>query len=266
MLRILKINDMHAGHVLGLMPPEWQAPVYHEWQRPFWDFFTTTVDQIGKVDVLAVNGDAVDGPSEKDAAYLAYPKFNDQVDIADAIARQIKAERRVVIKGTGYHTDRSGSYEEAVAQMLNCDAEDEWRSSFNGCIVQLRHVVGRSDTPYGQYTQDAKEMINEWLRAEMEDYEPARVIGRAHVHYSTGVWTIKNNRKVQAFTAPGLQLRGPKIGPFVRKLRTWMYHVGVTLIEIDRYGEAFIRPITFPLKLYMSRELKWIIEEEDKAA
>jgi len=261
MFRILVLSDFHSGHLLGLTPPEYHADAY-PWQAKFWQFYADYLQQVGQVDALVLNGDLVDGPGRKDSSQHIRTDINVQVAMAAEIAEQVQARRRYVVRGTGYHTDGYGAFEDHVASDLDCDAFDELRLAIHGRKLHLRHHVGRSDIPYGQYTQVGKELINEMLQSDMEDYEDADILGRAHVHYCTGVWMMDATRGVprHGFTNPALQLRGPQQGSYVRKLRTWMYHVGGTLIEIDGTGEPFIRPHAFPLKLYAPemREYIWL--------
>lgn len=254
MYRILVTSDWHCGNKMGLTPPKYQSEDNEEWLAPFWGFFTKMIDQVGEVDVHAVNGDMIDGPQPKNPEVLIRPDINDQVKMAVDIARMVPAKKLRIIKGTGYHTDKQMSFEQIVADELGVEALDEWPFDVNGCLGHLRHVVGRSDIPYGQYTQDAKELTNEVLQAEIEEYPSAELLGRAHVHYCTMIGQVGPKQRMRyVWTNPALQLRGPKKGAFSRRLRTWLYHVGATLLEIDTTGESYIRPIIFPIKLYAPR-------------
>ena len=256
MFTILQTNDMHCGHVLGLTPPQYQSDDNRDWLGPLWEFYNATLYQIGKVDAHVFLGDAIEGHQEKDPAALLKPDINVQTDMAEECIRLVRARKRYIVKGTGYHTDDQCSYEKFVADALNCDCLDELRLEANGCRMHFRHVIGRSDTPYGQGTPAYKEIINEMLAADIEDYDAADVLGRAHTHYATGVWSAngKTGRLKQAYTGAGLQLRGPTQSAFTRRLRSWMYHVGMTLIEIESTGEAVVRPIIFPISMYAPKE------------
>lgn len=261
-MKLLHMGDFHSGSSLGLTPPQWIPPWAEGWLLPLWTYYTSTIEQIGKVDGVIFNGDLVDGPGEKESAEHLTTNTNYQVQMAIESVRQIRTRERYFVKGTGFHTDRNGNLEEQIACEFNRDALDELRLEVYGRRFHFRHVVGRSDTPYGQYTQIAKEVINELLQSEFEDYEGADYLGRSHVHYTAGVWTYDVGRGVrrEAWTAPGLQLRGPKQNGYTRKLRTWLYHVGMTLIEIERGEDPVIRPIIFPIKLYAPKEYQCLTE------
>jgi hypothetical protein len=249
------------------MPPRYHTEEHAHYQRPFWQFYDNTLRQIGKVDVTVANGDLIDGPGEKGSELHATTNINSQVNIAREVLGHIRTKQLYIVRGTGYHTDRQASYEQFVAEAFNRDAHDELRLEAYGTRMHFRHVVGRSDIPYGQYTQVGKELINEILQAEFENYDQADLLARAHVHYSTGIWVMDGASQMmrQAFTAPGLQLRGPKKSSFTRGLRTWLYHVGVTLIELSKKDPMpIVRPIIFPLQLYAKSEREYICLTEQK--
>lgn len=262
MIRGLVIGDTHCGNLTGLTPPGRWDSENRAWLEPFWNFFNSVVDQIGPVDFMVGNGDLIDGPGKKETTHHITTDLNKQVDMAVQIMEYPKAKKKYIVRGTGFHVEFGGSLESFVADALGIDALDDLRLEVAGRKFHFRHVVGRSDIPYGQYTQVGKELVNDLLQGEMEGYQAADVLIRSHVHYCTGVWLADSMRGYtrQAFTCPALQLRGPVGSGFVRGLRTWKYDVGVTLIEVDRKTkEVFIRPFIFPQKNYMTREYECLI-------
>lgn len=250
--RMLVISDLHCGNVLGTTPPEHQTERTREWLGPLWERLLSLADQIGTVDALVANGDLIDGPGRKDSTHHITTDILEQTEMAEYALSRFKTRKRFVVRGTGFHTDANGALENVVAQALNCEAFDELRIDVHGLKFNFRHVIGRSDTPYGQYTQAGKEMINDQLQAEMEAYDYADLLGRAHVHYCTGAWrwNTARNRKQEVWTNPAMELRGPKNSSYVRKLRTWMYHVGAMVITVWPDGEYRLTPAVWPLKVY----------------
>jgi len=248
---------MHAGHLLGLTPPEWHREDCKSWQVPAWNFYADAVKQIGRVDELIVNGDAIDGPGYKETTSHLATDVGEQALMAERIIMLPKADRVHIVRGTGFHTDGHTAYEDQIAREFGIKAQDELRLEIYGRRIHVRHVVGRSDIPYGQQTQMQKELINDILQSEFEDYQAADILLRAHVHYCFEVRTADSARGIMrtVYTAPALELRGPKQSSFTRRLRTWKYDFGFTLIEIDpKSREAFIRPILMPIKNYAKRE------------
>lgn len=258
MHKILVESDYHVGNLAGLTPPSMFREDCRSWQEPFWNWRQETLRQIGPVDDHILNGDLVDGEGKKGAAYHLTANVKKQQEGAIENMEQVKAKRRHVVRGTGFHSDSGLPFEDAIAEAFHTEATDDLRLEANGRKIHARHVVGRSDTPYGQYTQVAKELTNELMQSNFEGYEPADVLIRAHVHYHALVSVgdgVSGHPRV-AFTNPCLELRGPVSGPYVRKLRTWLYHVGMTLIEISESGEVFVRPIIYPLERYIDRGYK----------
>jgi len=249
--RMLILSDMHCGNISGLTPPEYIPPIYSKWLTPFWDWYVAAVAQVGPVDDLIVNGDALDGPGKKETTNLLTTDVGEQQDMADTIIGQVDAKRVHMVRGTPFHSDGDTAYEDGIGE---APIGDDLRVEVRGRKFLFRHVCGRSDTDRGQFGQVAKELTNEILQSFSEGYDTADVLVRSHVHYHALVAIPHGpeSRMHYAFTTPSLELRGPRSGSFVRKLRTWLYHVGIVLVEVDEVGEVFIRPIMFPLMKYMA--------------
>jgi hypothetical protein len=258
-MRILVESDYHAGHILGLTPSRYWSES-NPWARILWEERAKILAGIGKIDAHILNGDAIDGPGRKDSSAHLTTDIIEQTEMAIEAAECVKTKRRFVVKGTGYHTDAGGNLERVIASALNTEAVDELRLDIHGRKLHARHVVGRSDTPYGQMTQLQKEVVNDMLQAEMEDYESADIIVRSHVHYCTMTAVADAARGLMrhAVTTPALQLRAPVQSEYTRKLRTWLYHVGLTVIEIDKAGNVGIFPHIIPLKLTAPQSREYI--------
>lgn len=253
-MRILAIGDFHAGHLLGLTPPKFQR---HDtpYARTLWDYFTAAVRDRGPWDVVIANGDLVDGPGRRDTTKHLTTDMHAQTDMAVEALRQTECSDIRIVRGTGYHTDYSCNFEDFVADALGVPAYDDLPLEIHGRRFHFRHHVGRSDIPYGQYTQLGKEKINEALQAEFEGYDAADVIVRSHVHYCvrTGVADAHRGIMREAITLPALQLRGPEQSSYTRQLRTWLYHVGITEIVVSPDGLVWMQPHPLPIVHYAPR-------------
>lgn len=251
--RLVHISDLHAGHVLGATPPRWWNSINRAWLEPFWKRYVDVAKQIGTVDAVVANGDLIDGPGYKDSTQHITTDVVEQISMAAEVLGILKTRSVHIVRGTGYHVDSHGSLENLIAEHWSMNADDELRVQIYDVLCHFRHVVGRSDTPYAWGTQDAKEMINDVLQAELEEYDYADLLGRAHVHYSTGAWrwNTKRQKRQEIFTNPAMQLRGPKQGSYVRGLRTWQYHAGLTVIDFWRDRQSWdIQPVVIPIKVY----------------
>ena len=67
--RVVIGGDKHCGHRVGLTPPDWQSAIlgrkYYNIQRELWKEFTGIMDYLKPIDVLMMNGDAIDGRGER---------------------------------------------------------------------------------------------------------------------------------------------------------------------------------------------------------
>lgn len=228
--------------------------VNREWLGPLWERLASAAEEIGRIDALVVNGDSIDGPGRKDSTQHITTDINEQIDYASQALSLFRVSKKNIhiVRGTGYHTDLSMSFETAMGKAIGAPVYDELRLKIYNDRWHVRHHVGRSDIPYGQYTQAMKEGINEALQADLEDYDAADLLSRAHVHYCVSArrWNTGRNRWQEVFTNPALQLRGPRQSSYVRKLRTWMYHVGFVVIDFWKGQPWEVRPIVWPIKVY----------------
>lgn len=250
-MRILIASDFHSGHLLGLTPP----PHHYPYQETLWSYYVDAVQDNGPYDAAIFNGDLIDGPGKKETTHHLTTDTRKQVKMAIQAIEAAQAPTNFIVKGTGFHTDTDGNDEEFIGDAVGCSVQDELRLEIHGRKLHARHVVGRSDIPYGQYTQLGKELINDLLQAEFEGYEDADILIRSHVHYCVRIGVADGIRGVmrEAITTPALQLRGPLQSGFTRKLRTWLYHVGITVINIEP-GRLDIRPVILPITTYQRRE------------
>jgi len=215
--RVLVVADFHCGHLVGLTPPGFDADrepqrhrEFYDMRRTIWRWLKRTVSRLAPIDILIVNGDAVDGkgPASGGTEQL-YSDRNDQVAMAVAIIKEIGAKKVVMSYGTPYHTGKEEDWEDAVARDVGAEkigGEDV--IDVNGLIINYRHHVGRSTIPHGRFTPIAKEMLWNMLWAERGEYPKADVLIRSHVHYhaycGTSDWL--------AMTTPALQGYGTKYG------------------------------------------------------
>jgi hypothetical protein len=124
-------------------------------------------------------------------------------------------------------------------------------------IGQVDALVLNGDMVDGPGKRDNKLHITTNMRKQTK--MAADVLVRSHVHYCASASVADQKRGIMrhAITTPAMQLRGPVEGSFVRGLRTWLYHVGMLLIEIsEETGETLLRPIIFPINSYMQRRYK----------
>ena len=254
----LLIADLHSGHRFGLTPPAWWSPEFEAFQRPLWEGFQDLVKQAPwPIDGVIVDGDAVDGPGHKDNTEHLTTNVKEQGDIAIECLEWIDSPVFLFAYGTPYHTVGSFSYEEYIAQHFADRGKDgriadTLKILVNDRHINVRHIVGRSDTAYGQATQAFKEVIRDQARAELYDDRVSDLLVRAHVHYEFKVG--RDGHHVQVL--PCLKLPLEILG---RKLRTWYYDVGITWLTVQADGRIFTDPVKLQLKVLLPRDQQeWI--------
>jgi len=238
-------GDYHCGNQLGLTPPgEWAGPL-KVYQKLMWDWRKKEIEAIGHIDIHMINGDLTDGPGRKDSIGLLTTDTETQAEWAEESARLVKASSRFFTYGSPYHVNTSYNVERSIAKAFGCVIDDTARFQVHGKKFKFRHVVGRSDTPYGQGTQIMKEIVRDALQAVFDDHDTADIQGRSHVHY----WTRVDVKDKTAFSMPAWEFPIDSKGSvYPRTLRTMYYDVGYVLIEVMDGGEVIIRPRVMDLK------------------
>ena len=192
MKRVVIISDLHCGHKAGLTHPDWNpiysthSPKYRGYRQRsvLWKFYASAAKELQPIDVLIVNGDAVDGKGKKSGGTeLLTSDRDEQSDMAIAAIEEMAAGKVFMAYGTPYHTGNSEDFENLVAKGAKAQIKGRDWLDVNGVVFDYRHWVGRSSIPHGRYTPLAKEKLWSGLEAEHGEYPKSDVILRSHVHY-----------------------------------------------------------------------------------
>jgi len=218
--RVLVISDLHCGHKVGLCHPDF-SPVYRkrdkskDWRQSqqrgmLWKKFSSAVNDLKPIDVIIVNGDAVDGKGVKSGGTeLITTDRSEQADNAQACIEEAGAKEVYMSFGTPYHTGVDEDWEREVAQRVNAVkiGGHDW-VEVNGVVFDYRHFVSRSSIPHGRYTPLAKERLWAALWAEHGEYPKGDILLRSHVHY----YAFCGGFGWKAYITPALQAAGTKFG------------------------------------------------------
>lgn len=220
MKRIVIISDLHCGHRVGLTPPVWQYqlnPDNERWdkfahiQRELWDFYAGKMAELQPIDVLVVNGDAIDGKGSRAGGTETVDENRiNQVDMAVRCIAEAKAKQVIMTYGTAYHSGDEEDWEDLVARDAQVQAKiggHEW-IDVNGLIFDLKHHIGGSQIPHGRHTAAAREALWNQMWAEHQEQPKADVIIRSHVHYHA----YCGQAGVLCVITPALQGFGSKYG------------------------------------------------------
>ena len=245
MKRLVVISDLHCGHRVGLTPPGWwndgkyatgiNAKVA-KIQRELWKFYATSIDALGPIYGLIVNGDAIDGKGKRSgSSELVAASMNEQCRMAAYAIDYAKAKKVGLIYGTPYHTGTEDDFEYMIGEM--CESDIAFRSGqefpiINGVQFDFKHKVGSSSIPHGRMTALAKaNMWNKIWHAERKLQPNARFIIRSHVHYHAHCGGIGWD----AMTTPALQGFGSNYG--VRQCEGKV-DVGMMVFDIEENGDV----------------------------
>jgi hypothetical protein len=236
--RAVVIADLHCGHKLGLCHPDFDATptdtqgvAYRLWsiRRVMFRFYEASVERLKPIDLLIVNGDAIDGKGQKTGGTeLLTTDRDEQCDNAAALIDMWKTRRRTKVLmsyGTSYHTGADEDWENQVAKTVGAEKiGGEDTADVNGLLINYRHFISSSSIPHGRYTPIAREKLWNLLWSEYGEFPKADVIIRSHVHY----FAYAGGFRWLGIITPALQFMGTKYGA-----RRMSNTVDLGLIHID---------------------------------
>lgn len=218
--RMLVISDLHCGHQAGLTPPEFQWSATSDnphrakfaiQQREMWNWYANKIDELKPINILLVNGDAIDGKGIRSGGceHITIDR-NEQADIAAVCIKRVGAPHIRMTYGTAYHTGMEEDWEDAVAHRV--DAESISGQDFfevNGVVFDAKHHIGGSTIPHGRSTPMKKDKLwNVLWNAEHEAQPKSDILIRSHVHYSD----VTGDDTWMGYTTLALQGWGSKFG------------------------------------------------------
>lgn len=234
------ITDTHAGAKAGLVPPRYQSEDMGPLPPYMWDWYATTLGNLPQADIVLHNGDMTDGEGKKGTVGLFETDVRIQGQIAAAVIKAANGKKYRLVRGTPFHTDSVTAYEDYVADLLTAPIADEQYLLVNGVRIGCRHVVSKSNTPYGQETLLSKERHRDFLDSVRTESEDARLIIRGHVHS----YQYIDDGRHAAMIAPCM--KWPDSDPFGRTQRPFHYDIGFVDILIEADGEIRLRPYFLP--------------------
>lgn len=246
--RVVVISDQHAGHRVGLTPPPFQTAIkgrkYYNIQRELWKKFSFIIDKLKPIDILMANGDCIDGRgSRSGGTELIEIDRRKQIDIAAYAINYCDAKKVVITRGTPYHTGVNEDWEDQLQEKTKASKiGDHEFYDVNGVIFDVKHNIGASSIPHGQFTPVARDRLWNLIWSEYEMQPKADILIRSHVHYFLGAKGVDWD----AFITPALQGMGSKFGA---KICSGLIHWG--LIWFDVYEK--------PIGILNNR--KWIMDK-----
>ena len=226
--RILVLSDLHCGAVTGLTPPSKHTT---ELQATLWNLYKSWIDEFKPINVLCVNGDAIDGTGDRSGGTEQITTDRlEQCEIAAECLMDTGAKQIHLIAGTPYHTGNAEDFERVIANKVSGQFHDRGFFNINGREFNFKHKIGSSGIPHGRLTPLAREILQnrEWY---LEGTEPkADVLIRSHVHYYEQI----EHCGCLGFITAGLQALGSKYGA---RQCSGVVHFGILVIDVSDKGE-----------------------------
>jgi hypothetical protein len=208
--RLVCIADLHCGHRTGLTPPEWQMQKginaffdkIHDFESDMWKWFSGCAERCKPVDILVVNGDAIDGKGDKSGGTeLLTADRVLQGEIAKKCIQLFEAKHIVIINGTPYHTGKEEDFEAVLACELKAHYANHEFIQCGGVGFDFKHKVSSSVIPHGRWTAPRRAALWNSLQAERGLQPNVDILVRSHVHY----YTLGEDQFKTVITSPALQ-------------------------------------------------------------
>ena len=239
--RVLAIGDLHCGHHFGLTPPEYQESQKlprGRMQRLYWKFYETEVKRLGAIDLLVLNGDAVDGKGKHTSAreQITTDMF-EQVGMAIECVRIARPKQVVMTFGTPYHTGDSDRWEAILAEMLRTELGIPVKIGphesvdVNGVVFDCKHKIGGSSVPHGRHTAGARTALWNMIWSGVGQRPPGDIFLRSHVHYCV---YEGDPLLYLAMTLPALQGLGDEYGSTQCEN---LVHFGIVYFDVRGKGD-----------------------------
>ena len=244
MKRVVVIADLHCGHRAGLTPPDWQYSKHakSETERKFaehqehtWKWYYQQVQELKPIDVLLVNGDAIDGKGNlSGGTELITSDRAQQIVMAKECIEPWEAPIIIMTYGTAYHTGKEEDWETMLARELDATITNHKALDIEGTIIDIRHFVSRSIIPHGRYTPVVREKLWNLIWADAKGLAKADIFIRSHVHY----YLFAQDSNTTYIVTPALQGPGSKFGT---RICSGIVDVGMGYIDFDNGGFCWNR-------------------------
>jgi hypothetical protein len=210
-IKVVVLSDMHCGHYAGLTPPQYwvKGSPYYQQQKETWDFYVRSLKEVGHIDYLIHNGDAIDGKGERSGSTeLISADRAKQVEIAEECLREAKADKYIINAGTPYHVGKDEDWEKQLAWKLDGEFHAHYLKNLGGLNFDVSHHIGGSSVPHARYTAIARAKLWNSIWAIRGGQPDSNIVIRSHVHFHA----YCGGDNWLGMTTPALQGFGSKYG------------------------------------------------------
>lgn len=258
--RVMVISDLHCGHRVGLTPPDYQysskvkdrnMSKSGKLQKEMWKWYKKQLEHLGHIDVLIVNGDAIDGKGKRSGGTeLITSDLHIQSDMATECINQVDAKKIFMTYGTPYHTGESEDIEDIIAKNVGASIKGQHFISVNNTIFDVKHKTGSSNSPHARATAVSRDALWNEIWSNSDNGQPkADIVIRSHVHY----YNQSGDHKRLGMTTPALQGFGSKFG--VRQC-SGIVDIGFVVFDVYGKNKYEFQPYIFTSDLLKSKLTK----------
>ncbi len=249
------LNDFHVGSAFGLWPEKFEgscgAPKLNVGQGYLLDNWMRIAKEIPDLDILIVNGDAIDGQAPKDEGrYIIEPDPQFQaraaVKLLEPWKKRVKKGGQVYCtEGTRYHEDVGSTWSEYIAKELGSVPVKDNRYSWDWLLLQAGWA--RVDIAHRQSMTIAYRSTmgeRELNYSEMQN-SPADLVIRAHSHYYFWLQMARDNRVQYYLSSPSWQLSSNYCRTSISPNRKVDTVLGMVVVVIEKGGNIRHVPYLF---------------------
>lgn len=193
---IVFYSDIHTGSRRAVCTddPENESYKPNKFQKVLFQLWNESIDELQqKPRFKVINGEPFDGPNRKEIGRGQWTtNMAEQLREAEKLIKLIPGDETILIQGSGYHVDSSGtSYEEIFGNKIGAKkystyyestfAEDFCQIKLNGKMFNITHHIGFARWAAYRTTAIAREMAS--LHFMKDQLENPNIIVRSHVHY-----------------------------------------------------------------------------------
>ena len=238
--RLVVIADLHCGHRVGMTFPKYQSQIkgrkYHRIQVETCDWYKSEIDKLKPIDVLAVDGDCVEGGGQRSGkTELITADYREQRMMAVEAITYPDAPSIIIARGTAYHVSPDGQdQEDGIAdelkkKKLRVKIGDHEFFNINGVIFDMKHHIGTTQTPYSKLTAISKDQLWNLIWNDYKAQPRADILLRAHTH----TYVFGGDSSWFGVGLPALQAMGSKFG--ARKMSK---HIDFGIFHFDIYKDG----------------------------
>ena len=188
--RIVILSDLHCGHQWAICHPNFETHSLDDAakvRKQLWKWFDSEIAKLSPIDVLVVNGDAIDGDGYRNSGIEQLTTDrNKQSENAAAIIKHLKAKEIYLVKGTRAHTGLAEDFEETLAKLVKPIAiETELHLTKRGTVLNFKHKGSASANPHAMSPAMARAAVWDELKAVRgikPGDKPADITIRSHIH------------------------------------------------------------------------------------